>query len=514
MLRLKLHHILFFLYLGSLVSSCRNAMPTGKIMVEAPTDGTFEIYRIAQESPMQFISEQIGYFNKEISLSPGSYLILADCSSVTVVIQPNTSKKLTAHKVDFITPSQVLDNDLFSIHCNRFAITRSRQHFTKKYSLNILHGKRELLVGMVPLSVDFESMENPRKPKILTYKLSAIQVAAYKGMDHKTIFFVSPMGGLISITEPQEFGRWQYLLPGRYLVEVNGTRLPVQLAESAMLKIDPAFLKVSVGNKVDLNLSSQIRGTPLFVELNENHWLDLNQVYPVLPGEASIRLNGSNKPYKIKLEPGILTEKQAKSVTVHYDCAPWEWTCLGARKIFLYEKEKSYAFTEGVTDVPILFFEEDSYLSIQGSRDIRYQLPLEKRDNSLYIGKIKLIPRHLSRPGQISDLTRIEAIAKPFEGHTLDIPLEREITLPLIVGSYHLAHYVSSTTIDGERRSSKQTIHIKKNQQIELKYNVFLPEKKIRALEKSKKARIAQQAKRKNDSSRKKYRQPIAIDYF
>ncbi|MFY7927326.1 MAG: hypothetical protein ACOVS5_00505, partial [Oligoflexus sp.] len=432
---------------------CMRIQPeNGRVLVRAPNAGTFEIYRIESEEPLQFVSEQIGRFNEPLLLPPGQYLILADCSNETVVLRPGETRTLLAHQVLFNPPVAPEPEDSFSIQCNRFAKTKSRQHLLNRYSLNILHGTRDLLVGMVPLRVEFPEAAGASDPHILSYQLSGLRVEAYERMKPKTSFFVSPVEGLLSITENQVFGRWQFLLAGKYRIEVNGTRMEIELAEGQQQLIRPAFLRIGVSDAVNLHASSSILGTPLYVELNQGHWLDLNETYPVLPGEATLKLNGSLAEHRINLEEGLLTEKKVRSVLIDLDCSPWDWSCLGSREIFLYETDKPYPFAEGISDVPLLFFEEDAWVSIQGSRDLRYKIPDTVQDTNLKVGFVKLSPKQHHRPGQVTDLSRIEAPGFPLIGHSLDLSVDHDTLMPLIVGRYLLAQYQALATSDWERR--------------------------------------------------------------
>lgn len=463
------------------IISCQQEVPQGSILVQAPNNGSFEIYRIASEKPFQFVSEQIGYFNQSLKLPIGQYLILADCSHERVLIQPNQQVELIAHQLRFIPPEEPTDKDQFAIQCDRFAKTRMRQHIANRYRLNILHGNREMLVAMVPLQIDF-TQQNGKKPKTLSYQLAAVKVQTEEEIKPKTSFFVSPTDGLISVTNEQEFGHWQFLLPGQYLVEVNGTKMDISLSEGESRIIQPSFIRVTVDESVDIVRASDIMGTPLYVELNDGHWLDLNQTYPVLPGEARIRLNGSNRSYAVELEEGKLTERHARSIIVEFDCAPWDWSCLGTRKVYLQNTDDAHPFAEGVSDIPLLFLEKDAWVSIQGSRDIRYKLNEEQRNFRIRTGQVRFIPNFIFRPNQITDLSRIEAIQMPFAGHTLDLPLEKETVVPLIAGSYHFAQYVSIYGAEYERRTSKRWFNVKPMEVQDIHFNVLVSEKRFKQL--------------------------------
>ena len=68
------------------VSSCDKEHLGGTLTVRHVAGGSYEIYKIASEQPLQFVSETSSQFNEQVSLAPGSYMVLADCSSEIVNI--------------------------------------------------------------------------------------------------------------------------------------------------------------------------------------------------------------------------------------------------------------------------------------------------------------------------------------------------------------------------------------------------------------------------------------------
>lgn len=474
----------FFALLVSIIalSGCKIQEKKGSILVRAPNPGDYEIYRIESEDPLQFISEQVGAYNQPLELPAGHYLILADCSYESVVLRPDEQRTLTAHQVIFNPPVSPQPDDSFSIQCNRFAKTKSRQIFSNRYTLNMLHGTRDLLVGMVPMTIKFDELANNESPQLLSYNLSGVRVNAYEGMNPKTSFFISPVKGLLSVTETQEFGHWQFLLAGQYRLEVNGTVMEVALTEGQQQEVSPAFLKIAVSENVNLQKSSNILGTPSYVELNGGHWLDLNETFPVLPGNATLKLNGSLKEHSVLLTSNELTEKKVRSVLIDLDCAPWDWTCLGSRDVYLYETDKPYPFAKGITDVPLLFFEEDAWVSIQGSRDIRTKLTAQQ-DSHFQVGRIRMVPKQFHRAGQITDLSRIEPSGLPSVGQSLDLSVEEETEMPLLVGRYFLAQYNAVATSDWERRANRMAITVLPGETQEIPFTVYVAEKKLKAIQ-------------------------------
>ena len=475
--------------------ACEKKPDPGFLNVAAAGDGAFEIYRIAKETPLHVESEQVGKFNADVPLLPGSYLVLADCSSETVIIYPGQRASMVAHRVEFVPPHQPNARDSFGVQCSRSDKTKSRQLFSSRYELNLIHGKRDILVGMVPLHIDFTTMPDTTKPKTLSYKLSAIQVADFAGDRQEASYFISPADELIAATNYQQFGHWEFLLPGPYALEVNGTRMQVQLAAGEERIIKPALFKVTTSNDIDLDLPSRVKGSPWLVEMNTGHWLNFNETYPVLPGTASVSIEGSTQSVDVELHEGEEVELKTRSIMVDSGCDKLSRTgkgevssCLGERGVSLYLPDEPYPFIESVSDIPIIFIDQGSpvLVGVDGSRDIIYQVPASVRDRTLQLGYARLLPQPQHRPGQLTDLVRVDSLNQPFEGHTLDVNLERNTLMPLISGTYKLDQFLtlSATGEGGSRTSSSRNFVIEAGKTIEIEFAAYYSEKKFLALKK------------------------------
>ncbi len=443
----------------ALCLACSSRYKQGHLFVEATNPGNFEVYKIESEIPLQFTSEIIGHFNEELALDPGHYLILADCSSENIIVKPNNQIHLVAHTINFNTPTPPSQDDLFSIQCDRHASTQSRQFHAGKYSLNVLAGSRDLLVGMVPFTPDTATMQGRDKPAILTYELAAIMVSAYPDMMPGTRYFVSPVNDLMAITQNQEFGSKQFLLPGDYTVEVNGTSITTRIEAKKEEIITPSFVVIST-DKTSLHLGSQIKGVPVYAEINNHHHIELDHIYPTLPGSATLSLSDSTEVINIALEPGKLTESKVRSLIVHSECSPWDWTCIGRTEIFIFIGDSMSPTATGVTDMPLMFFSNDAWVSLQGSKDIKIRVPEDQYSHEFFTGTLKVRPIPTHRNGSYTDLARIESDSKRMTGQSLDLSLRHEEELLLIEGTYNLGLYETPLNTDLDRKKTVRPFRI------------------------------------------------------
>jgi hypothetical protein len=435
------------------LAACENRLVGGKLRVNALTPGEFDIYRMEGDPPAQFVSESVGKFNEDLALDPGSYLVLADCSFEKIFVKTGETLTLTANKVLFKPAQKASQDDNFLVQCSRFEQFQFRQNLVNHFDFDVLGGSRELLVGMKPFTLDFSEKKSNAEPQQITIELSALRVTS---PDPETTapevrYFVTPAESLISVTQPQEFSHWQFLLPGRYDVEVNGTHKFVSLTAGENLSLDSANIRLNAPKDISLDEGTRIMGSPVSATINGTHLLSFNDIIPVLPGPATIQISGSQKVVDIIPEEGKLIELNLRSLKIELGCSPWEWTCLGSQVVQLFDGEQHYPYMEAPTDVQILFLEADVYAGLLTSSGLRYKLPPDTQNFRLQAGKVKLVPKPVYRPGQITDLVRIESSNKLVSGHSRDIAAFGPTSVLLIAGEYRLAQYHSSTTVEGER---------------------------------------------------------------
>lgn len=461
------------------ILSCDNKLPKGSIKVLSKGLGTFEVYKVGKEEPFQLNSEFVGNFNEELKLSPGLYLILADCSSELVVVLPNTNKILTTHKVSFRTPTIPKSGDKFSILCSRHPKSKSNQILNNKFDLNILSGVRELLVGMNPLKLDLRDESKGSIEK--EFILSAFKVESLDQMKKEPKYFISPIGGLISITEYQNFGNNMFLLPGKYKIQVNGSQMNIELKNGEVREVKPSFIRVEAPSEVQFDLASKITGEPLYIELNEGHRLDYNETYAVLPSTINLRLSSSKdyKSYEVSSEETKIIK--VNGLLVDFGCSEFEWSCIGKRNVFLYRDKEDSFFAEGKTDSPVLFTDEEIWIDIEGSRNIRKKITTKNNFQILDVGMVSVRPRPSVKKGIYTDLLRVEVDGELLDGHSIDLSLQSDSQIPLLVGKYKLAHYVSFVDDDhGERMDHKSSISIKKNSEKSHALTVYLKDSKYK----------------------------------
>ena len=475
--------LLFILFLA--MSACHQGA-TGTLVVHALKEGEFEVYKILGDSTLQFVSNQIGRLNTSLSLQVGNYLILGDCSHHFASIHPNKTTDVIAHSLVFIPPRIPEANDLFTIQCNRHPKTHAPQQILSRFELTIFPGKVEMLVGMKPMSLDLNT-EIYKAPQILSFDLAATQVAglADRFPIEASPYFLSPKDAQISVTQRQDCGKWQFVLPGTYLLTVNGSEREISIQPKEALAVKPFYFIFTSSGSVDLSRYQAIKGEPYTIEINDKRAFSVNVAYPLISPSVTYRLDGESKGTNLQLKPQELTTVELRSVEVSLNCGPWEWECLGKRDVSLFEPGSPYPFLHGSTDLPILYSRDEVEIELEGAQSLRYRIPKTKRDSSFETGQIILRPRPLFRPGQLSLLVRIEGDSSGVFGQSYDIPYARETRMSLISGDYRLNHFFvigSHLQTGGSQGYTKSSFSIRKGDIREQTFDYFVSEDKFETI--------------------------------
>lgn len=428
------------LLLVYVLSSCSQSPRTGKLLVTAPHAATFEIFRVMSSSPLRFVAEQTASFNSPAVLTPSRYLLLGDCSHTFVTVKAATTAHLQAYSLIFTPPHKVERQAAFSVQCQRFATTSSRQHLHNKFSLLLFTPHKKLLVGTTPLNLVYHD-SRPRR-----YALAALQVAP---APHNMRFFVFSRHSLLSATDSQLSGRWLYLLPGEYVVEFNGMRTAVNLQQGEEKIIHPAVLYIDVPQPT-------VRA---IAHINGNRVVPLNEPLPLPAGRISLHLMPDSQPLHLTLRSGARTVISARRLQVTSACRGGE-ECPSTTTVSLYRDRADTPFL--ITAAREIFFTGKTVrIGVEGTPRLTYLLPEHQRQVELQLGQLQLQPQTVASTTQFSDLLRLETIAMPWQGHSDDLSLTRPTALQLLPGRYRLAHYVSSIhpTVPRQKHSTTFTIY-------------------------------------------------------
>ncbi len=474
------------LLLGLLFTGCRREQAVGRLYIEAPQAGHFDIYKLTDKSDlddnanMEWVAEVPGVFNESMELAPGSYLISADCSAKNVMIYPKQDLHLSVDSVDFKPARPPQPTDRFSIECVQQSSIQMTQVIKNRFRLFMFAGNHSLLVNQVSQQIN---IDESREPQQLEIALSALNVARHAQQTNPkaAMYFVSNFKEQIGLTTAQEQGYWQHLLPGRYSIEMNATRITMDLVAGQELVVKPALLKFSVPEDVDLEKAETVLRSPLYVDLNDGHFLSYNTSYPILAGKFSFRPSQYLRDRQAEVQAAEVKEIPLKSIEVDSNCSPWDYSCIGAYDIHLFEESEIYPLVKAVSGVPIIYLDEPLQFAVQGSSRIKVPVTDKRAYN---IGRIIIRPSAIAEEKYATDLIRVENQDSKGTAFTNDLAFDRENVLILPEGHYYLANYVTMTGESGMRKRLPQTIEVSSRQDNIYYVPVYLSSEKAVHLEK------------------------------
>lgn len=462
------------------VISCTKEADLGILHVRSLSPGTYEIYKINKKRSKQIISEKIGEYNKDKMLSPGEYLVMAECSSRNIIIEPGKKSELFVHTLKFNTPIKPQYGDLFSLQCMHEGKKNSRQNFVNTFSLNLFPQKAHLLVNLSSLDLDLSQHEET--PQIITYDLAAFRVMSNMKNSVQVPYFVTPHIKSLSITQAQKLNRWLFLLPGDYQVSLSGTKSRFSLTKGEKRTIQAAYLQVKLPSKRLLNLFTEVSGRPFDLFIYKSHLISFNEIYPVIPMEHKIIFDHSQEPATIQTKQNKLSKITAHSIMVDRGCSPWEWECIGKKEVFVFAQGMLASFYVGKTDAPIIYHQNKIALSMRSSKGIFFYIDSKTKKSVLKTGTIVLKPVPILHPHKVTELIRIEARKKPLYGHSQDVSFTRNTKMMLFEGDYFISSYVRINNKDDQKKVNKKIVRIKGHQNTEYEFPYFVSKKKYEAM--------------------------------
>jgi len=459
------------------ISSCHSKNEQGYVIIKSQGEEIpLEIYQIKQENPLQLTSEVIIHSNKKVAFTPGTYLVLADCSHEQIIVRPNEITEVNLTNMTFVPPLEPTPGDYFSIQCNRHDTGLFRQTIVDRFRLNVLGNAKSALISMSPtLLPKADPNSNTEIP------LSAVRVKSKPEKD--SIYFVSSTDEKQAVTKGVKFGAWQYLMPGAYDISVNGTTQSIKLAAGEMLTLETGYLEILAPEEIEIERIAKVRGYPFQIRLGHDHFLALNEKYPMLSGPIQIHFDSSNIITHEEIKVNEVKTLRLRSVEIDFGCEKVDPKCSGRGEIMLYMGNEHFPFLESVSDIPVLFYGDHVKVGISGSRDIRYGLAPGQKSTYLKTGKVTLKPNIINKSQSVTDLVRFEAAGSPSVGFTLDIlPTWKPFTMNFIAGRYRFVQSSSKYGSDGERSIKSQTYLIQPNSHIEIEFPYWVSESQYEKL--------------------------------
>ncbi|MCY4444671.1 MAG: hypothetical protein OXC44_07730 [Proteobacteria bacterium] len=425
----------------------------------------------------------------KMALKPGTYLLLADCSSRLITLRPKEHQSISLQKVIFETPPLSADaaSDSFFIQCERYRNGLFRQSHTNTFTLQVLEGSHKLFINHMPLTIHIKTSPktSPKTSQTTIYKLAALkaQLATTTTTHHH--YFLSTHNHPLNVTQPRTFNTWTYLLEGSYEMTLNGSRKIIDVKAGHTYSIPTALVRFEAAERVNDRRFIAITRTPYHLTFtsshNTTHPLKVNKTYPLfyLP-QQSFTLGFSQKSWPLDLKEHQLTRIPLHTLHITNHCDHKQSTCLGTTDVTLY-KNRHKPLIKAPSDVPIPFIaspQSPLWITLSTSHGLKYKLTTKQALTSLQLATVTFKPSIQKHPrNSHTDLIRIETLpanntndtAHHHTEATLDLSPHKNTTLQLIAGKYALVSYHSRPDPSSTFRikyKRKNIFHIKAKQHL------------------------------------------------
>lgn len=423
-----------------LFTSCSSS-PKAHLEVKADSSGYYDIYSIKGEHPQKLEALYRPQLNSVQNFPAGRYLILMDCSSTEISLKPNETRVLFAHALKLIRPKGIPKSFFADVQCDRSQTFGFKQRISNQNSLYMLNLSNELLIGYKAFSqqnnnVSF-SMEKVTTSKV---KLGALRVQANAATKER--FFVSSIDSISAATHSQKLGDWLLLLPGKYLLELNGSRMPIVISAGQKQTIQAGLFLAKSPVDVDISRIELITGDPAKIASGNEQLLQINKPEFLLPGDFEFRVDKGLDFESIKIESNQTAVFDLAAIKVKRSCVENDFSCLGKTAVYLFEEAGIYPTVKTVSDIPILFPKGKNYeMSLDADGSIRFSIDVRESFKEHGLGKVLLSPKHRHLAYMRTDFMRIEPLHPRGSGHSHDLNILNASQFSLIEGRYQLIVY-------------------------------------------------------------------------
>ncbi|MBP9706124.1 MAG: hypothetical protein KBD78_00665 [Oligoflexales bacterium] len=474
-------HFLKYCIALCLFSSCSSS-PKAHLEVKADSSGYYDIYSIKGENPQKLEALYRPLVNSVQPLPAGRYLILMDCSSTEISLKPNETRTLFAHTLKLIRPKGIPKSFFADVQCDRSQVFGFKQRILNQNSLSMLNSSNELLIGYKAFSQK-KIKESFAAEKISTskVKLGALRVLA--NAETKERFFVSSIDSISAATHSQKIGDWLLLLPGKYLLELNGSRMPIVIASGQKLTIQAGLFLAKSPKDVDISRIELITGDPAKIAGENEQLLQINKPEFLLPGDFKFRVDKGLDFESIKVDSNQTVEFDLAAIKVNRNCVEFDFSCLGKTAIYLFEEAEIYPSIKTVSDIPVLFSKGKNYeLSLDADGSIRYSLDARESFKEFGLGKVLLAPKHRHIPHMRTDFMRVEPLGAKGSGHSHDLNILNSSQFSLIEGRYQLIVYHAWGAKFSESKREILNFEILPGQETSLEIPIYLSARDYAAL--------------------------------
>ena len=395
------------------------------------------------------------YTNTKIPLPAGRYLLSNDCTSYEFNQNEGRSTQISLSHLRINLKDQAInteeikdDNQVVQTLCYN-VVNQKEYAFDKRLDFDILPGKNNIFISGKNLNYDIP----PNSSENLSYELLPISLISSLVDRESPRFFVVAQDELyekkkVVLSAPLNGKIW--LFPGKYSLEINGSKKQINLDEKGDKEYKLGTLKISSPKNFPFDKRMQQGGQPISAFIDDKVLIRLNSSYPVFAGKYFVNLDDSDLEKEVEIFENKTTEVKTVGSQINApECTSRVSNCYTPSKITIHENQQPFILMVVPVGEPFLVFAENIYqYGVEGVKGIFKTLPTSSdsvRTETLGLVNMKWEVRYTTS-NNTTDFVRFESKSSNLFGKSVDLSFFKPNDVYLPEGSYWLTYYVGDAS--------------------------------------------------------------------
>lgn len=331
-------------------------------------------------------------------------------------------------------------------------LTADRESWSAVEEFDLLPGQVSLSLGGRQLVRDGLS----NMPEPIRFSLVPLMVASQiPGLTAD--FFVTPAPGSNGAAEQEAVvaapvGSVLWLLPGSYLLELNGSRREVSLDAKNGLGLSLGAIEIRTPSEFPMKERLRLGGGPPFAYINDGVLFAMDTPYLVFPGKYSVSLEGGDMRSSVDVYSSELTRLRTHGARLNMPpCGSGAGTSCGRPpNVTLHVKQRPFVLMTVEPNVPFLVLEDDYEYGVEGVRGVLKKLSTSDRKAAEEtLARVRFLWQvQQAAPRVRTDLVRLESRDDKLYGKSLDFLFNQPHEVYVPPGNYELTYLVGDPLLE------------------------------------------------------------------
>ncbi len=388
------------------------------------------------------------FTNSKINLPAGKYMLSNDCSYYEFEQSSTQPKKIYLSHLQLNLLGKYPEKDEIQeenhvVQSLCYNILNQKEYtYKNKVQFDILPGNNKIFIS--GRSLEFQTKSDAFED--LAMNVVPLSLESSKFDNDTSNFYVLSQSDPKKVVISAPINGKVWLFPGKYSVEVNGTKKIVDLSPNLPLNIQLGLLKISAPKNFPFEKRMKSGGQPISAFIDDKVLIRLNTSYPVFAGKYKVNLEGSELEKEVNVEENHLSEvKTLGSQIDNPMCMNHASSCNLPSSITIHENKLPFILMVVPVGLPFLVFDGQSYqYGVEGIKGIFKTLPTSSdsiKEETLGRVNIKWEVRYTTSTSS-TEFVRFEPKSGNLFGKSVDLSFFKPSEVYLPDGDYWLTYYI------------------------------------------------------------------------